>query len=516
MLWVMSGVNAGAAAAAEVPGKDASSEALVKEAPSVTLPPAMTANHQSRAKSLEASLAYIQVAVYGYDSFQPWKRREVSQRNAFAVAVGDYELLTTADNVSDAAFIKVRRYGHNEFIPAKVKVVDYEVNLCLLEVDAAEAGRAFVPVRFSETYAKGAKVTFHWLAEEGDVLSGRGVIGDARVMESATSFAQSLRYIITNNSRPTGRAELFCLNGACIGLGSWYDKSLQESGVIPAVLINHFLQDVQNEPYAGLATVGFSTSELLDPIRRARLKMDPNEKNGIYVNDVYSIGTGSAELRVGDVILAIEGKAINGFGRFMHPEFEWTGFEHLISTKAVGETLRFDLWRDGQRQRVDVVAKNFKAADMLVPYYEYDHQPEYVVTGGFVFQKLTLTYLQRWGKNWHGRVAPLLAHYYDKSAFKPTPSRRDIIILNLVLPLDINLGYHNLRQEVVKSINGMTITSMADVLKALQLQPNCPFDVVKLEMDNPTIVIPRNQLAEANVKVQRGYGVRKLVNVKNP
>ena len=119
-------------------------------------------------------------------------------------------------------------------------------------------------------------------------------------------------------------------------------------------------------------------------------------------------------------------------------------FHHLITSHKVGDDIVFDIWRDGAKQQLKVQAKNFDVGEMLVPYYEYGQQPEYVVTGGFVFQKLTRPYLTNWGKDWDGKVTPHLLHYLRDMAFKPTVQRREIVILSYVLPAQINLGYTDL------------------------------------------------------------------------
>jgi hypothetical protein len=87
------------------------------------------------------------------------------------------------------------------------------------------------------------------------------------------------------------------------------------------------------------------------------------------------------------------------------------------------------------------------------------------------------------------------------------------VILSYVLPAQINLGYSSLGQIVVKKYNGMTIRSISDILKAQKLNPESGYDVIEFEMDNPMVVIPREQLPSADMFIQRSYGIQKLVNV---
>ncbi len=150
---------------------------------------------------------------------------------------------------------------------------------------------------------------------------------------------------------------------------------------------------------------------------------------------------------------------------------------------------------------------------MLIPYHEYDRQPEYIVVGGFVFQKLTREYLQEFGSDIAGSAPTNLYYYYLESAFKPTDKRKDIVVLSFVLPTKYTVGYAHLGQLVVSKYNGMEIRSIGDILAAQKLNPDSPYDVIEFEMDSPTVVIERNQIQAANAMVIANYGVRKLQNI---
>jgi len=127
-------------------------------------------------EQLRSSLVYLEASVYSYSTFQPWRHQDLSKRVGYGCAVGPYQILTTAYNVADAAFVTVRRFGQNELIPAQVKVVDYESDLSLLELDRQAAGPPLQPITFDGTYEKGAAVDFYWFSEDSRIQSGRGYI----------------------------------------------------------------------------------------------------------------------------------------------------------------------------------------------------------------------------------------------------------------------------------------------------------------------------------------------------
>ena len=463
---------------------------------------------------LKKSLVYIEASVYSYSAFYPWRHTDLSKRVGYGCAVGAYQVLTTAYNVADASFITVRRFGRNELIPASLKVIDYESNLCLLELDQARTGTPLLPIIFHDQYEKGDPVEFYRLSRDSRVESGRGYMDRVELYRSSLSYTSFINFIIGNVSQRAGLAHLFFQAGKAVGLGCWYDKSIKEAGLIPAEVINQFLTNAQNVEYQGFPAMGFVTEPLLDPALRDWLKMPETIRDGVYVSDVYTLGTGCEELKKNDALLTIDGHSVDAHGRYHHKRYEDISYKHLITTGTVGQTLDFEIWRDGKKQHLSVKLRNFPVENMLIPYYEYNKQGEYIVVGGFILQKLTRKFLGAFGKGWPGRVDPHLYHYYRESAFKPDEKRRDIVILSRVLPAEINLGYQNLKQLVVEKYNGKTITSIQDILDAQKLNPESKFDIIQFENDNPTVVLPRDMLPMANAQISQLYGIEALMHIE--
>ncbi len=241
--------------------------------------------------------------------------------------------------------------------------------------------------------------------------------------------------------------------------------------------------------------------------------MDDDMKDGAYVSKVHKLGTGCNVLKVGDCILKMGGRQLDAYGRYLDADFERIAYDHIINSKEIGEAIAMEIWRDGKSMTIEMPVTNFKASEMLVPYYEYDKKPEYIVTGGFVIQKLTRNYLAMWGEGFTGKVPPHLYQYYRNYAFGPSDERREIVVLTYVLPAEMNLGYNRLGRLVISRFNGMSITCLEDVLAAKALNPDGPFDIIEFEQDNPTVVIPRAELAAADARIAQVYGISKLLRV---
>lgn len=472
---------------------------------------------QSRSKeaslsnAFDKSLIYISASISQYDGFQPWKRSSSVNALCFGTAVGPYQILTIAESIADASLIQVKVHATSEFIPAVVKVIDYDINLCLLEIAADAIENPLVPVSFTEDFRKGMELSGNWLSSDGTSKTSRGFLDRAVVLPCPTSYQRTLAFIVSNTSRHTSRGELYTQDKKAIGIA--YSATEQDVFIIPGETILRFLKQTNNTEYAGYGTAGFETFDLIDPAVRKYLKMPEDMKEGNYVSLVYSRGTGSDILESGDVILAIDEKPINAFGRYSHLLYEDISFEHLLQKHTTDEPVSFTVWRDGQKIELQTQSSRFDSSEMLVPYQEYNKQPEYMVLGGYVFQKLTRDYLRLWGDNWPGKVPPHLFHYYRNLSLMPEERRKDIVLLSFVLPSQINLGYQNIGRIVVKTFNGIEINQMSDLITAINTQSESPFHVVEFEQDYPTLVIPKENLAQTDQSIQQLYGIQKAANI---
>lgn len=324
---------------------------------------------------MKDSVVCVVSSAYSYNVTEPWKHRGLSDRWVCASAVGPYQVITTVQSVANHTYVKVLRYGQSEFISATAKVIDYETGLCLIELDRDELREPLKPLHFAEHYAKGKEVAFHWLAPNGGLNSGQGYLDRAHVQRVRTSYGRHLRYVIANTSRKMGRGELYCLGSTPIGIGCWAGDN-READLIPSETVARFLDAIAADgEYRGFGEIGFTATELRDPAMRSFLLMPESLRGGVYVANVYHLGTGADSLLKGDVILDIDGQAIDSHGRYSDPTYGPLTMQHLIARKAAGQETLFSIWRDGRSVKITMPIENFKPSDMLVPFQEYDRQP---------------------------------------------------------------------------------------------------------------------------------------------
>jgi S1-C subfamily serine protease len=474
--------------------------------------PQPAASTTDLSESFKQSLVYLEITNSGYDQYQPWRQAPISKDSGFGCAVSPYEILTTAENVMNASLVQIRCYAQNEWIPASVKVIDYEYNLALLQLEEKALKAPLQPITFTESYPRGKEMETWWLSSGNQLTSARSTLDRAEMRFSDVSFVKHLFYLATNISRPFGDGEVCFYDGKAIGMPCWGIDS--DAGIIPAEMINRFLSEANKETYIGFGQVGFAKFSLLDPLMRQYLKMPPEMDYGMYVSTVYNLGTGSEELKPGDVILSVDGHKLNPYGHYKHPLYDRISFEDIILRKNVGDVVTMKIWRDAQQIDLDVATRSFKADQMLIPYYIYGKQPEYVVLGGFVFQNLTRDYLTMWGEGWTGKCPPHLYHYYIDQSFKPSEDRQNIVVLNYVLPTESNLGYQKLSRLIVESVNGKKVSSLQNILNVAGSSDDSEFLVFEFETDTPKVVLKKSDLMTENMKVAQMYGIPKLSHIE--
>ncbi len=77
------------------------------------------------------------------------------------------------------------------------------------------------------------------------------------------------------------------------------------------------------------------------PLYAHILKMPDSLDYGVYVSDVYTLGTGSDSLKIGDVMLKIDDNMIDPYGLFENPKYGKLQFDDLITSKNAGQANKF-------------------------------------------------------------------------------------------------------------------------------------------------------------------------------
>ncbi len=457
------------------------------------------------------SVVRVNVTNQQYDFFRPWSKRPPYQRSAIGAILPGNQVLVTGELVANATYLELEKPDGSGKTPARLEVVDYEANLALIKpVDEAFL-EGFKPLALAES-AVGEQLHVWQLERNGDLLSTSAVLTNAEVSRYPTENAALLLYRLTSALQPRDGSFTTPVvrQGRLTGMIQRFDPRTQNVDIIPAPVIEHFLQSAKKGQggYKGFPKVGLGFADLRDPQLRRFVKLPANTE-GVYLTDILKGGPAErAGIQNGDLLLAVDGKKLDQDGLYEDERYGKLSLIHLLSTRHYdGEKIPFLLLRDGKELTVEVTLEHPDASRMIIEPYTIDKAPRYQVVGGLVLQELSRQYLREWGADWSKKAPERFVYYdtYQQSLFRDDPRQR-IVVLSQVLPSPCTIGYEQISGVEVTEINGVKLLSLDDVDKALAA-PVDGFHRFKLEEEPGELILDAKEVAAIEAELLRAYGL---------
>jgi hypothetical protein len=459
---------------------------------------------------LTHSVLRVQSTNQAYDFFHPWVKKEsVSRRGVGALLEGG-RILVTAELIENSNLIELEKVDAPGKATATVELVDFDCNLAILRPDDPTFIEEMVPLRLESGLYSGDEATVVQLEPNGELAKTTGRITSVTI--GGYPFV-NLGLLVFKLSAPLQQRDWsFTLpvvrDGGLCGLVMRYDSRNQTSELIPPPVIAHFLKEVSSGTYRGFARLGVSFSPLRDPQLRQYLGLEGN--GGIYVKKVApDSAAAQAGLQKGDVILAINGKALDQDGNYEDPDFGKILFSHLTNTRMhPGDLCEVRVFRDHKPMTLSLRTEVPDEAKQPSKAHSGGKPPKYVVLGGLVFMELSRDYLREWGAAWRDK-APQRLVYFDTFQDEMPENRGTIVILSQVLPSPGTIGYEHLENLIVSRVNGREIKSLEDLVAAAET-PGNGFQKVEFEEDPKMIYLDAQGILETSMGLMDQYGLPAL------
>ncbi len=423
---------------------------------------------------VKASVVRINSTQQSWNSAQPWEKNPPSQRRALAAIVGPQRVLTTSELVADATYLEFESPDGTHFAQAKVIAVDYEADLALLGPADEKAGKLLfektTPLAIAGPSKIGSTLEMLQIEENGQTLLTPGNLQSIDVTSNFLPGHGFLTYMVKASMQ--GAASSYSLpvllDGKLAGVLMSYNSKDQICDVVATDIVSRFIQQSANGAYAGFPSLGISIARTEDTSFRQWLKLT-DDQGGIYIHNVRKGGAAeTAGVKKGDVLLAIDGHAIDRRGYYQHPGYGTLFWGNLIrGEKATGDTITLSLLRAGKPLEIRAILTREEEGRRLLPDYTFGKAPHFLVKGGLVFQELTRPLLESFGENWQSR-APL--NFLDAMA---NPEKYEgkadhIIFLSGSIPTPATVGYESLRNLIVSKVNGKEIKNMQGLIAAFK------------------------------------------------
>lgn len=449
----------------------------------------------------ERAVVTVEVTRKQYDFLQPWSRR-VDQIQKMGTIIKGREILTTADQLANQTLIRLQK-GRGRWFQGHVAWIDYHANLATIVPNEEKFWEGTEAVDLAKTAPRrGACQIVRW---RNGLLEYRNVdVNRLAVKRGKLTFVDSLQLELDSEMQGIGWSEAIVQENKLIALATSKDDQTITS--VPCSFINTCLADRKNAPYQGLGYFSFVWQTAENPDTLAYLGLE-GEPRGVIVIEVQG-NKAANPIQRNDIILEIDGFPIDVQGDYKDPDYGNLLLENLSSrTKRAGETVKIKVLRDRKEKVIDYVLPRAEYTTELVPLAVPDQEPEYLLLGGFLFQPLTIPYLQSWGVDWN-RKAPFRLAYAARE--QASPEKPSYVVLSAVLPDPSNIGYQDARFLILDKLNGKPVRTLSDILAAKDASQN-GFHLLEFREGDSLrrIVLDAGETDGATERILQRYGIQK-------
>lgn len=462
----------------------------------------------------EKSIIRVNSTLQSYNFLRPWEKGAPTPRRGLGALLEGNRVLVTSEMVVNSTYVELEHPSSGARVPGKIVGLDYEANLAVLEPanSNSEVFDGLEPLELDDSVVAGENLQVWQVEDNGD-----GVTTDVEVLRVNVG-----RYFIPGSSfllyqvkgSLQARVNSFTLpvvkNGKLCGMLLSYSSKEQTAAVLPMPIIKSFLSDLEDGAYEGFPKLGVNIAQMLDETLREFAGVD-EENGGVFIRSVSKHS--SAEkggLKKGDVVLAIDGKAIDSRGNYVDEQYGKLSFAHLVGGNAkVGDKLKFDIIRDRKPMSLDIELVRKAPQDFLIDPFMFDRGPKYLIFGGLIFQELTLPYLESWGDEWPNRAPFKLVHANANPEEWEEEGRKKLVFLSNVLKTPSTLGYEQINSVILTKVNGNEINHIKDLAAAFADVPADGIHVIEFN-DFPKVIYVDERASQMVNQQLLQYGIGQL------
>jgi len=451
---------------------------------------------------LSASVVKIFTVSVASDYLRPWQMRGQHTSTGSGVLIAGDLILTAAHVVDNGVFIQVRKSSDPDKYIAHVKWISHQADLALLEVEEHDFYKDTTPLKLGKMPHRQDGVAVYGYPKGGNEISiTQGII--SRIDQ--TSYTHSgfdLLALQIDAAINAGNSGGPALNeeGEIVGIAMQAMNRSENIGyIIPSEIIRHFLDDIRDGKYDGFPDDGLYIQDMGNENLKRYYGL--GDRTGVLVTDVVLGSSCDGYLRIGDVILEIDGVKIANDATIPMSGGSRVSSNYLLRRHQIGDSYTMKILREGKELSVDVP---LKGEVKLIP-YEHGKRAEYYIFGGMVFMPLTQNYMRSWGEKWLYKAPVNFLELYINEDY-PTRERSGVVFLQNTLPDKENTGY-TFPHHIVLKVNGRKISDFRDFVTQMEQSEK---GVVRIDFEGGhVVVIDREKAREANERVLPRYNIER-------
>jgi S1-C subfamily serine protease len=423
-------------------------------------------------QNIQNSVVKIYTTQSNPDYDNPWNTLSPELIGGTGCVIKDNLILTNAHVVSNQTFIQVQSHGRPKRYSAKVVAVSHETDLALLSIDDDSFFHNLEALELGELPEMQQEVVVYGFPIGGDTLSAtKGVISRIEQHTYAHSSHDFLTAQIDAAINPGNSGGPVMVDDRIVGVAMQGLTNGENIGyIVPVPIIKHFLVDLEDGHYDGFPDDGTFSQTMENPGIKSKYGFN-DEQTGILVIAVLPGSLAAGEIFPDDVILSIDGYRVADDGTVDLGSTGRIGSNHLVQMHQIGELLKMEILRNGERKLIEFKLSTAVGNYDLVHRDQYDKPPSYFIYGGLVFMPLSINYLKTW-EEWQERgPSYLMAKLYEF----PRYESEEVVILATALPASVNVGYHEYKDLIITSVNGNDIHNLKDLIKEVEKGIGQPF-----------------------------------------
>jgi len=393
----------------------------------------------------------------------PWLPGAQGGGSGTGWVVGPDRLMTNAHVVSNAKFLTVEKDGDPRKYIAHVQHIAHDCDLALLSVDEPSFFKGTKPLNIGPVPELESTVSVFGYPIGGERLSvTRGIVSRIDFNTYTHSTVDShLTIQIDAAINPGNSGGPVVQDGYVVGVafqGYSGDVAQNVGYMIPTPVIRHFLDDIRDGRYDRYVDLSIGTFPILNPAQRKALGLADDDR-GVMVSNVLSAGSGASGLKVGDVILSIDGRPVANDG-MVEIEGERVPMAEVAERKFVGDSVKLEIIRDKKPENVEVKFESPFPYTMQA--VQYEAQPTYVLFGGLLFQPLNRNLASAYQFQ-NTRVDYYFDFFINREIYKQHP---EVVVLSGILNDPTNTYFGEFKEGIVETVNGKEIKTLRDLAAA--------------------------------------------------
>src|SRR5450432_2012656 len=244
----------------------------------------------------------------------PWLPGSVGGGLGAGFVIDGSRVLTNAHVVSNTRFIDIEKEDDPKKYVAHVEFIGHDCDLAVLKIEDANFFKNTVPLHLGSIPEIESGVSVYGYPIGGERLSvTRGVVSRIDFLTYSHSMADAhLTIQIDAAINPGNSGGPVVQEGKVVGVafqGYSGDVANNVGYMIPVPVIQRFLKDISDGHYDHYMDLSITTFPLQNPAQRKALGLNDDDR-GVMVSNVPSVGCSAGILKVGDVLLSIDGHPI--------------------------------------------------------------------------------------------------------------------------------------------------------------------------------------------------------------